>query len=438
MTAGWLAIVSLHIGGNSAYLLPVAAIALVIIGIWVFHAALLNHGALLGFMVIMATALCYRVRDEELPGAADQGLNWQNMVKLAVWGCLMIICFVNWRPIVRYLRDPGFMCFLLFLVLSGASTGWSEVPSMTGASVLGLFIYVMFACLLTYEFPLRTLVTTLIWALAVWCLLNWLSIMVDPSTALMDPDIESAYTRFRGISGHPNLIGAQSAIFLCLLVGGYTRDYISRKWFYVLLGIGIVTLVASQSRTSAFSLVLALTLLRYRRPFFIAALIGAMLLTIVIVTGQLANLQALFVRGGDGDVLAGRTDIWEYLDTKVRQRPLLGYGFNSFEANVAQDFNTNPNAQHVEAPAHPHNNYLEVLFSGGVITLVPYVVWSVLMLRRWFINPDFMRDSFYLFLFFASFTEVNIPAPAYLGSLVLFILLANDVRQRDRIPARDQ
>ena len=55
------------------------------------------------------------------------------------------------------------------------------------------------------------------------------------------------------------------------------------------------------------------------------------LLTVAIITGTLEQIAALFVRQGDGDPLAGRGGIWDYVGTKILAHPWFGYGYNIFE-----------------------------------------------------------------------------------------------------------
>jgi O-antigen ligase len=273
----------------------------------------------------------------------------------------------------------------------------------------------------------REWLCTLIWGLAGYAVIDWVVALIDPSIGFWD--VGSG--RLQGISGHPNMLGQQMGTFLCLLIAG--RLYLGPKWFFGLLAFGIGTLLMTASRTSAMAVMISLCAYYYRRSFLLVALLLLVMSVFLILTGYFDNVTGLLVRDDNADALAGRGDIWEYLDLKVSQGPWLGYGFNTFEPNFEMD---NPNVLNptyplvVAAPSHPHNNFLEVLFNGGIVTLVPYVMWNCLMLWRWFRRPEKIRDLFVLFVLAGSFTEVSIAGTPYLGSLTLFTLLPNNIRKR--------
>jgi O-antigen ligase len=422
VTALWLALVAFRVGGEEiGVLIPFAVIGMAITGFVVWSAASRNQLALLTLLVAIVVVLSYRVRVENIPGeAVTDSREVQNYVKVGVWACVMVPCLVNWRSVKRVWADPGFAWMLAFVLLSVISAAWSMVPAVSGLSALGLLMYLSFACLLTDAIDEKTLIATLIWSLAGYCVINWLAAAMNPATGILD----TGEFRLQGISGHPNMLASQAVIMMCLVIGGYSRNYISRRWYYIILGVGIVTLVATKSRTSTAAFLASVALLRYRRLFVAAAMVVLIVMTFVIITGQLDALTGLLVRDGNDDALAGRGDIWDYLTMKVSAQPLLGYGFNAFEANVVMD--NPPNLIYptvIPLPSHPHNNFLEVLFSGGLITLLPFVAWNVAIFRRWCVAPDLLRDLIVLFNLVSSFTEVSIAGPPFVGTLVLFIVL---------------
>jgi O-antigen ligase len=432
-TALWLAVLGSDISGEYGYWLPFGVLGMVALVMLLGSAARPGQTALLMLLIVLMTAINYRVR--ATPENANDGRGLQNTFKVAVWLCLLTPAAINWRIIAVYFRDPRFSVFLVFIALSMASTAWSIEPLMTAVSALGMLIYLMFAALLAEVFSTRTLVVTMVWSLAAYGAANWLYILIDPGTAWLDTG--SLTPRLQGMSGHPNFLGIQAAIPLCLLIGTYKRDYFGRVWFYLLCGLSIATLIASQSRTSAISLMLSYAICRWRRPFIAIVLLALVLLTVAMITGTLEQITALFVRQGDGDPLAGRGGIWDYVGTKILAHPWFGYGYNIFERYFEYD---NPNvlnplfnnAQSPPIPSHPHNSYLEVLFSGGIVTLVPYLVWSGLVIRQWYQRPDLLRDLLMLWFVFSSMTEVGFTGPPSLNLIVCFILIAIDCRTMAR------
>lgn len=422
VTALWLVLVALRVGGDSlAVLVPYGVIGMGLVSAVVWSAAARQQPALLTLLVAIVVVLSYRVRVENIPGEpVTDSRELQNMVKVGVWACVILPCLMNWRSMRRIWSGPGSAWMLAFVLLSVISAAWSMVPTVSGLTALGLVLYLSFACLLTDTISEKTLINTLVVSLAVYCAANWLSAAINPETGVLD----TGEFRLQGISGHPNMLGSQAVIMMCLLIGAYSRNYLPRRWFYLLLGLGIVTLLATKSRTSTAAFLASVALLRYRRLTIAGALLLLVGLTFVIISGQWDNLTGLLVRDGNDDALAGRGDIWDYLEMKIGQKPLLGYGFNAFEANVILDNPPNPNFPTViPLPSHPHNNFLEVLFSGGFITLIAFVGWNVKMIQRWYMAPDLLRDLLVMFNLISSFTEVSIAGPPFVGTLVLFIVM---------------
>jgi len=349
-------------------------------------------------------------------------------------GSMLVPCLVNWRAIIPYALDLRFNIYIAFIFLCIASTVWSIYPLMTLVSAAGLLIYVMFGCLLANTFPTQTLVLAIVWMLAAYLLGNWIWTAIDPDTGLLDPEGSiGALLRLQGMSGHPNFLGDQAAMFLRLVLVAYGQRYINRLWFTLMSTIGAVTFFATQSRTAALSLILSYVACRYRRAFLFTIIICLSILILMVITGTLNELNSLFVRQGDGDSLAGRLDIWDYLGPKIVDRHWFGYGFNIFEKYYEYD---HPNLLNpmsplfgTQIPSHPHNAYLEVLFSGGLITLTPYLVWSGLISWRWYIRPDLSRDLLMLWLMFGSMTEITMAGPPSLETLLCFIVLGMDRRR---------
>jgi hypothetical protein len=142
----WGAIIFSRAGGNYSYLLlPVFMTGGTVLVFLIYQAARLNRAALLFLLVAAAIGLCYRVRASDAPiSTSDDGRDWQNMIKLLIWGCLFVPCLVNWRRILPYCQKIDLIFPLLFCTLSVISVLWSAVPVLTAASALGLVLYLAF------------------------------------------------------------------------------------------------------------------------------------------------------------------------------------------------------------------------------------------------------------------------------------------------------
>jgi O-antigen ligase len=243
----------------------------------------------------------------------------------------LLLGLLNWQAIVRRLADPVIACFAAFTLLAVASSTYSLVPAVTLVSAISVAAYLGYACLITEELTERQIIVPLVWGFGAYCVINWL-------TALIWPDIGelpfAPQFRLQGIAGHPNLLGRQVAIFLCLAVGAYSRGYLGRS-FWPLLGLGLATLAGTQSRTAILGFVGSFLLLNRKRAA-ILVLIALLGLAAVLLSGIDLSwwFDGTLERSGDPDALAGRDVIWAYVWTKVEHAPLFGYGFNSFLATA--------------------------------------------------------------------------------------------------------
>src|SRR5262249_19791605 len=147
----------------------------------------------------------------------------------------------------------------------------------------------------------------------------------------------------------------------------------------------------------------------------------ACLLVVAVSVGGLVDAQAIlgmFSRTGDADevmTMTGRTELWSFVWEKIAQRPVFGYGFNSFEAVAADEWFGS-----ADAGVATHSNILQALFTVGIIGTLPYVGANVLMVRRWIMRPNPMRDLFTLYTLVSGLTEVDYTSIATMPTFVVF------------------
>src|ERR1700677_692868 len=127
--------------------------------------------------------------------------------------------------------------------------------------------------------------------------------------------------------------------------------------------------------------------------------------------------------------MSGRTDLWQFTWNLILDRPVTGYGFNSFESFAG----TLWEGQSASSVA-THNNYLSVLYSTGVVGTIPFLAGFALLLYRWRVEPDAPRDLFVINAILSGFSEIDVlSAIAPVPTLVFFLVIASDAWQR--VPA---
>lgn len=438
LTAAWVLTLSAAPLGAISYALPLG-IGLAVLGAGLLLAAVARERwALLALLVFTAVFLnvVFRVRE-----IGDTGLDAQNGIKIATWLLLLGIAALNCRRLAPLLADPAVALFGAYSVVAVLSAVWSPVPAYTAACAIGLLAYLGFACLVAREIDERTICVTLVWSLAAYLAASWIAAAAIPSFAFVPPYGGDSSHRFQGISGHPNILAKQTAVFLLLVIAARRRSYLGRYAGWGLLALGLATLITTHSRTSLLAVPLAWALVELRsRRLLLAAAVASLalagLVTLAGSAGTLLNLDALLgsvSRTGDASevlTLTGRTELWGFVWEMIQRSPLIGYGFNAFEAVMAQEW-----FGAEDAGVGAHNSLLQALFTVGVVGTVPAVATFAVLVRRWLTCPHPVRDLLVLYVLVSGITEVEITSMPILLTLAFCLAVALDARGRLLEPA---
>jgi hypothetical protein len=100
------------------------------------------------------------------------------------------------------------------------------VPAYTAACAIGLVAYLGFACLAAQESDGRTICLALIWSLAAYQVATWVAAAAIPDFAYIPPYGDKLVYRLQGISGHPNILAKQAAVFLLLVIAARRCGYL--------------------------------------------------------------------------------------------------------------------------------------------------------------------------------------------------------------------
>jgi O-antigen ligase len=422
LTALWLGLLMSGLGGDADYLLPAAVVTAIGIGVITYHASMRKSWALLTILTVsvLLTPISFRVREQGVVG-----LDMQNGIKVVIWFVMLIVCAPNARQILsRIQTDPMLLALVSFSLVALVSSIYSPVPAVTAMSGLSLLAFLGFSVLLVSNLSFRRISLTVIAVLAVYCVLNLLSALVLPDMAY----IADTGFRFQGISGHPNSLARQAAIFTILVIGSYYRGYLSRAGFFLITMLAVTTMLMTEGRTAIISIIIPLIICAGRR-FVLPTLIVAAMAIILLLSGGTDSLLAMVGRDGDASEamsMAGRTELWQFVMDQISQAPWFGHGYNSFESVATNTF-----YGQVNAAVATHNNYLEVLYSTGIIGGLPFFAAIGILLYRWIKHPFLPRDLIVLNIVVSSFTEVDITALGAMPMLIAFIVLARDSVDRE-------
>ncbi|MFM2340445.1 MAG: hypothetical protein RLZZ592_98 [Pseudomonadota bacterium] len=189
--------------------------------------------------------------------------------------------------------------------------------------------------------------------------------------------------RLWGIGSSPNSIGPLALLSLLLESMSPTRH---RGLRALLLGCGGVTLVMAQSKTAWMAMLVAgsvILLHRFGRDargrLRIGTLVGLLLMAAALVLGLLVVPPHRWIEavsdtraGTEMVTLTGRSQIWAVALDVWMDYPLFGYGPTiwdpAFRAALGMPFAT-----------HAHNQFLQSLSQGGMLSGLSLLVYLILM-----------------------------------------------------------
>eukprot|EP01037_Dinobryon_pediforme_P016562 gene16562-16742_t len=423
--------------GPVGYALPVTLGACLLSG-WVLWAAATGHNwalsTLLAVVVVVPT-ISFQSR-----GFGNLSINPQNSLKLLIWAAMAVVCFVqgmtiNPETLGRMLKNPLIWPLIAFGLAGLLSTLYSPTPGYTAGSAFGFLAYTAFACLIALKLPETLIFKTLAWSFAVYIGLTLGAALLLPDISWVAPDDDGQASRLQGLSSHPNMLAKEMAAYSFLILPLALKQN-KQLIASILVGMGLLILLASGSRTSLLAMLVAFaapSILHGGRFRLFTAGLGISLVAIVLVfaTGMTPDIQYLLgsvSRTGDlNEVLTatGRTELWGYVWQKILASPVFGYGFNSAEFVLEPDWWGPP-----DAGIGAHDALLQSLLTLGVIGTSVFVLWHINLIRRWISNPDFVARYIINYIMILGLTEVEIAANPVLLAMTTFLAVALDAKNQ--------
>ena len=270
-------------------------------------------------------------------------------------------------------------------------------------------------------------------------IVNWLSIVfVHQAVHLPGEQDPGLVGNWRGLYFHKNIAGAVSAITAIVFFFSALK---TRRWSdiaFCLLAAGFVVMTHSKSSLGLLPLAVGAGLTyriawRSRRDRSIVAV--ACVLAFFLAAAFVAiDADAIARMLEDPTEFTGRAAIWQAELAFARDHLFLGSGFGTFaDTGSLSPLHNYVAGSWVEAVAHGHSGYLQILVTiGGVGLLLTVVALIVLpAMKFWQMDGsdlDLKAMLFALFVFFVAhnFMESDFlegDAPAWVAYLVMLAFL---------------
>jgi exopolysaccharide production protein ExoQ len=349
-------------------------------------------------------------------------------------------------------RRTALAWFLLaYFGVAAASVAWAIDPGFTARRLIAFLVIAFAAFVLAQAWTLRDVVYFALIA-------NLLPLLFGFLLSLARGDFHpfTPTYRFTGLA-HPNVHGLEGAClvmaaFCALRLGGRRVPLVS------ILVFGAVLLYLTKSRTAVGAVVLAgavcmmVAVSRRRLVIFgvaLAAIAGSVLIFAPDVAGR-AHEAALLERSAKSDdpaTLSGRTLLWSDLMDYAAEKPVLGYGFDSFwTADHIAEISLRRGWVIIQA----HSGYIQELLDTGVLGLSILVLILIAALRAAFVRYRVTRSplALYALAMFVWYVATLIPEAvdlSHVSTFIVMVLLAHfalrtaayddDAPEQARLPA---
>jgi O-antigen ligase len=261
----------------------------------------------------------------------------------------------------------------------------------------------------------------------------WVMVPIAPSLAYVSEDgTVGSIARLGGIAIHPSMIALEATVaflYSFLLLKG------SRRVIGCLFSLLSLALTYTRSTEIVLLLVfwLYLTFLSPKRSFRWLG-VGTVILAIfvgIVFRNKVVSYMLRGQRAAAASSATGRTVIWDVAIQAWAEHPILGYGYMSGPKNAIRD---NWRLAHW-LPPHAHNEFLQALLSGGVVSggliiwLYAYITWKGFRRARYDDRTMFFF-LVWLNLVFISVVSTNIttgfgkPGVFFLGCFLILVVEA--------------
>jgi exopolysaccharide production protein ExoQ len=335
---------------------------------------------------------------------------------------------------------PHIICLLAFLALAGTSVFWAFKPELAFTRIaLETMVVVSIVLPAMLAAPSVDIMLGLFLTFAFASVLN-LYFVLDGSQVTATYGAATVEIGYAGYFTGKNLLGEFSVVTLLLSLHEALQPRLWRRACGIVFSATAVALVIWSNSKTAFGLVIlapivALVMLKIRKltrisPAILILVIPLCYLVLSHVIGLNIN-RISYILYGDS-TLTGRTIIWDFSESEIARRPLLGWGYKSFWLAGSDAPSITDAPGWVKAMPNAHNGYYDMTLEMGYVGLAFLVAFLLTTLHA--IGRMADRDpgrarlvlSLVLFIIFYNFLE-SLWLRAFDLLWVVFVILVAEI-----------
>lgn len=203
-------------------------------------------------------------------------------------------------------------------------------------------------------------------------------------TDLLEPNLAGDW---RGVFAHKNVAGSASA--LMVMIGLFVREAYDRRIGWAIVAGALLLLLLSGSKTPLgmlpISLLVAAVMMAVRGTLLRALIALATVFAINLMTlgsAVFPAIRALLELIGIDTTFTDRTAIWQLSLSKIAERPLTGFGFQSLWGSDEMRASGAAIETWAVKATSAHSGYLDVALNSGLPGLLLFLAWFVLQPAR--------------------------------------------------------
>jgi exopolysaccharide production protein ExoQ len=312
--------------------------------------------------------------NQEDPGFNDTDYSLINLLLSVVYFITFCLLFLRWKKVALAI-SKGWLMWLL-ISLSILSFSWSAIPSTTLSRIVAMCGTMIFSLYFSSRYTIKEQIELLCWTLGFNTIASLATALILPQYGISG-GIHAGL--WRGIFNHKNSLGkAMSFSAICFLIMALRKE--RQRWlFWYLFALAVFLLLMSKATSSLAILIISmvslliLQIFRWRYSRMIPAFVGITFSIVVLYSAISSNAELIANIVGKDLTFTGRTELWNLVLDKIKERPWFGYGFGAFWQGLNGPSAYIWNTISFAAP-NSHNGYLDLLLELGIVGFILYTL----------------------------------------------------------------